>query len=216
VSDLDDLIPDGAAAAFADMLVPTGAAATLARVQSAAKRQADELAPVSHLAPQEPHEHDYRGQLSTPEALRRYVLGGHGILTLVSRRTGQRFTFKLSEPRKNPGGRLFVSVLTGPQNTADYEWLGTLWTQPSEWRGRTYPPRFNRSNRSRIGENAPSARSAVWLFDRVVRGSDEDLAALLTQADVWHEGACGRCGRKLTVPESVASGIGPTCAEKAA
>lgn len=28
------------------------------------------------------------------------------------------------------------------------------------------------------------------------------------------EGACGRCGRKLTVPGSIASGIGPTCAEK--
>lgn len=29
--------------------------------------------------------------------------------------------------------------------------------------------------------------------------------------EVWHEGRCGRCGRALTVPESIASGIGPVC-----
>jgi hypothetical protein len=29
---------------------------------------------------------------------------------------------------------------------------------------------------------------------------------------VWHEGRCGRCGRKLTVPESIESGFGPECA----
>jgi len=28
---------------------------------------------------------------------------------------------------------------------------------------------------------------------------------------VFHEGACGRCGRTLTVPESIASGFGPEC-----
>ena len=31
--------------------------------------------------------------------------------------------------------------------------------------------------------------------------------------EVWHEGRCGRCNRALTVPESIASGIGPECAK---
>jgi hypothetical protein len=34
--------------------------------------------------------------------------------------------------------------------------------------------------------------------------------------EVWHEGRCGRCGRRLTVPESIESGLGPECATKAA
>jgi len=31
-----------------------------------------------------------------------------------------------------------------------------------------------------------------------------------------HEGKCGRCGRKLTVPLSIETGIGPECASKMA
>ena len=37
-------------------------------------------------------------------------------------------------------------------------------------------------------------------------------AALPKTVEVWHEGICGRCGRKLTVPESVERGLGPECA----
>jgi hypothetical protein len=29
--------------------------------------------------------------------------------------------------------------------------------------------------------------------------------------EVWHEGRCGRCNRKLTVPASIESGFGPEC-----
>jgi hypothetical protein len=29
--------------------------------------------------------------------------------------------------------------------------------------------------------------------------------------EFWHEGRCGRCGRRLTVPDSIASGYGPEC-----
>jgi hypothetical protein len=29
--------------------------------------------------------------------------------------------------------------------------------------------------------------------------------------EVWHEGRCGACGRRLTVPESIERGLGPEC-----
>jgi hypothetical protein len=32
--------------------------------------------------------------------------------------------------------------------------------------------------------------------------------------EIWHSGRCGRCSRRLTVPESIAAGIGPDCAGK--
>jgi hypothetical protein len=31
---------------------------------------------------------------------------------------------------------------------------------------------------------------------------------------IHHEGRCGKCGRLLTVPESVETGIGPECAKR--
>ncbi|MGQ4872128.1 MAG: DUF6011 domain-containing protein, partial [Candidatus Thorarchaeota archaeon] len=33
--------------------------------------------------------------------------------------------------------------------------------------------------------------------------------ALPEKVRIWHEGKCGRCGRRLTVPESIESGYGP-------
>jgi hypothetical protein len=32
--------------------------------------------------------------------------------------------------------------------------------------------------------------------------------------EVWHEGRCAKCGLKLTVPQSIMTGFGPTCAKK--
>jgi hypothetical protein len=31
---------------------------------------------------------------------------------------------------------------------------------------------------------------------------------------VWHEGVCGRCGAKLTNPDSIKQGLGPICLGK--
>jgi hypothetical protein len=31
--------------------------------------------------------------------------------------------------------------------------------------------------------------------------------------EVWHEGKCGKCGRALTVPSSILTGIGPECSK---
>jgi len=35
---------------------------------------------------------------------------------------------------------------------------------------------------------------------------------LPAQVQFWHEGRCGRCNRRLTVPESITLGFGPDCA----
>jgi hypothetical protein len=34
--------------------------------------------------------------------------------------------------------------------------------------------------------------------------------------ELWHEGRCGKCGRALTVPESIESGLGPVCESREA
>jgi hypothetical protein len=48
------------------------------------------------------------------------------------------------------------------------------------------------------------------MLDRLREDHTGVLGRLL---EVWHEGRCGRCGRALTVPESVERGIGPECWE---
>jgi hypothetical protein len=129
-----------------------------------------------------------------------YILAGDARVTLVSKKTGTRFTFEIALKRDKDGAPAsphFVRVLTGPNNTRDYDFLGSVFDRASYRHGR----------KSKITPDAPSARAFAWVFDRLVKGE------LPEQVEVWHEGRCGRCGRPLTTPESIASGIGPVCAD---
>ena len=47
---------------------------------------------------------------------------------------------------------------------------------------------------------------------RVRRSTQINQGRMPLTLTVFHDGKCGRCGRKLTVPESIQSGLGPVCA----
>lgn len=158
------------------------------------------------------------------DTLHEYLFGGYGTITVQSRATGKRFTYELRKPkehrkdsmfyRKQYEGKpkpIFVSVLTGPFNTASYEFMGSIFpVQDEDAQEHVGTHRFQHSRRSRIKESAPSAIAFKWFL----RGVMGKCAQVLTKADVWHEGTCCRCGRKLTVPTSIEAGIGPECARK--
>lgn len=140
-----------------------------------------------------------------------FLLAGKATFTMVSKATGKRFTFKVQRPKADaertaqygPARRVpyFVSVLNGPSNTSDYAYLGQIWQDAEKLT-------YEIGRKSRIGADAPSQRAALWLAKALNRPE------LLDQCTIYHMGACGRCGRALTVPESVASGIGPECATR--
>jgi hypothetical protein len=128
-----------------------------------------------------------------------FILAGKARFTVVSPKTGNRFTYKVSRKEVDGGKVLhFVKVLTGQDNDSDYTFLGTIFD------GREY----RRSFKSSIGPQAPSAVAFAWLVSRLVAGKD------LAGVSVHHEGRCGRCGRTLTVPSSIETGFGPECAGK--
>lgn len=126
---------------------------------------------------------------------RRFILAGNATFTIVSAKTGTRFTYKIRAKNVAVGRTLyFVSVLTGSDNENDFTFLGTIFDGKD----------FRHSTKSHISQDAPSARAFAWCFGRI-------LADTLTDASVHHEGKCGRCGRKLTVPSSIEIGLGPEC-----
>jgi hypothetical protein len=149
------------------------------------------------------------GQLTTPHAARAFLLGGHAVVTLVSRKTGTRFTYRVSRApekrEKSEGIAYFVSVLNGPENTSDYAYIGLLVFD----HGPQDEPKFCWTRKSRVTDLAPSFKAFRWAM-RAFFFRDE----LFENLEVWHSGACGKCGRPLTVPESIASGLGPVCASK--
>ncbi len=110
------------------------------------------------------------------------------------------------------GRRRYVSVLTGSDNESAYTYLGTIFSWyrlngSTEWSSWEY---FH-GKKSTIGADAVSAKSFLWLWNLLLSGK-----GLGTLAEFWHEGVCGRCGRALTDPESIAAGIGPICRKKGA
>jgi hypothetical protein len=114
----------------------------------------------------------------------------------VSVATGTRFTYRVRE--SNDGKLFFVSLLNGPDNTASYTYMGIIRNG-----------RFTRTNNSKVTQDAPSYKAFKWLFDQL------SMDRLPATVECWHEGRCGRCNRLLTVPESIAAGIGPECARHA-
>jgi hypothetical protein len=124
-----------------------------------------------------------------------FVLAGNATFTLVSRKTGIRFTYKVRQPEE--GKPHFVAVLTGPENSTDFTYLGVIRPGPS----------FARTAKSKIGPDAASCKAFDWFARQLLsRGQMPEAVEL------WHEGKCGRCGRKLTVPSSIETGLGPECA----
>ena len=128
------------------------------------------------------------------ERAREIITAGKSTVTFRNSKTGNRFTFKIVKPRRNDQScPHFVKVLTGNDNENDYSYLGTIFTNGNYSHGR----------KSRISADAPSAQAFTWLWAHA-----DNLPGTL---EIWHAGSCLRCGRKLTVPESIESGYGPEC-----
>lgn len=144
-----------------------------------------------------------RERLATAADLLAYALAGRAVLTLESARTGARYTYRVARPAEPGRGGVthFVGVLTGPENSTDYAYLGLVRSGPAG-------ARYERGAKSRVGADAPLARAFEWAFRAASRG------VMPRELRAWHSGRCGRCARLLTVPESVARGIGSECAAK--
>lgn len=151
-----------------------------------------------------PEGFDFRGQLTSTEDIIRYARAGQAIFTLQSLKTGTRFTFKVTEPDNKNYVSFFVGLLTGPNNTQDYTYMGCV---KNGYNGE----RFTLTQASKVSKEAPSYKAFEYFWQKImVHKRDINELGMV----VWHEGRCCRCARPLTVPESVAWGIGPECRSK--
>jgi hypothetical protein len=146
-----------------------------------------------------------RNLFTSAETAKRYMLAGHAIVTLNSKITNAHFTYKIVRAKLRASEEVaphFVSVLAAAENGADesYRYLGTIFGESQ----------FRLTRKSGVSLTAPSYVAFAWTWNNLMAGH------LCSALEIWHEGVCGRCGRLLTVPESIAAGIGPVCAEMGA
>jgi hypothetical protein len=128
-----------------------------------------------------------------------FIQAGNATVTLRSVKTQTRFTYRVREKDGERGAITFVGLLSGPDNEASYSYMGVL-----------KPEGLKRTAKSRVSEDALSWKAFQWTWKKLSEGK------MPSELQVWHEGRCGKCGRKLTVPESIEAGIGPECASRSA
>jgi len=140
-------------------------------------------------------------QIATVDQIKKFVFGGNSTFTVQNINTGKRFTFKVKTLKGDKHGECwFVNVLTGPNNEHDYTYMGMVDKQRSK---------FFRTQKSKVLPDALSYKGFDWFFKML-----KFNVALPEYVQVYHEGRCGRCGRKLTTPASIEAGFGPECINK--
>lgn len=130
---------------------------------------------------------------------RAFILAGNATFTIKNQKSGNRFTFKVTKLKDEQKDLWFVKLLNGSDNVVDYVYMGIIDSNMI----------FRRTSKSKISVEASSFKAFNWLWS--VLGNIGELPDCI---DIYHEGRCGRCGRKLTVPESIESGFGPECINK--
>lgn len=137
------------------------------------------------------------GQFHSYEKLHPFLWAGDSTVTLVSKLTGKRFTYNIKRT-KFKSDVFFVSVLVQPET---YAYIGMVDITNQEC--------YTTKN-SKVTVDAPSYKAFHWFIGQLFLNPE----LLFDKMEIWHEGRCGKCGRQLTVPESIANGIGPDCLAK--
>ena len=136
------------------------------------------------------------GRIDDVQTALNFLFSGKAFFTLVSLKSRTRYTYMLRN--KDGGDLFFVHTLTGPNNNDDYTYLGSYWTRD---RPNLKAGRNGNANDVRF-------KGLAYLLRKL------DAGIMPHDAELWHEGRCGRCNRRLTDPVSIARGLGPECAGK--
>ena len=116
-----------------------------------------------------------------------------GEFTVVSKKSGKDFTFKVANKSWNGKTYTHVSVEV---NYLDWRYLGVFYN------GNIY-------HKKQLVDS-PSAIAIGWLLAKV---KDAKFDLLNESVEVMHLGSCIRCGRPLTDVNSIERGLGPECAK---
>lgn len=125
------------------------------------------------------------------------ALTHNGTVTIHNPATGEYRTFQIrTQPKDSrfaPGKRI-VALLCGPDNESDYD-----------------PFAFVDDRNVHVWK-----KKRGGIYEIYARMLANPPAFQAKGAEYLWAGTCRCCNRKLTVPSSIKSGIGPVCAEKGA
>ena len=122
------------------------------------------------------------------ELSQKFILAGKAFVTFKSIKTNKHFTYRITKKKNND--IWFVNVMYD-YNTRSFNYLGCILPDKT----------FTHTKASQAKKTSSSWIAFKWAWNNL----NNNLL------EVWHEGRCGRCGRLLTEPDSIAAGFGPIC-----
>ena len=129
-------------------------------------------------------------------ATRQFILAGHATFT-VNNDKGQHYTYLV---RKREGTEIFPETFFVACLSGGYRYLGVL------------APNDGRLVHAAYKSPLPPTHEAVTVLRWALRLVWREAWHKLPEGyGIVHEGHCGKCGRKLTRPDSIDNGIGPEC-----
>lgn len=117
----------------------------------------------------------------------------------VSNNKNKHYTFRIDKIKHY--SRYIVKILTGPDNTSSYTYLGMLWDESETPVALTQASKLNK-------ESIPYR---VFVFAQKVLSNHKKLPEGYS---ILPSGRCFRCNRKLTTPESIKANYGPECIKR--
>jgi hypothetical protein len=145
-------------------------------------------------------------QLAEWDDQKSFILAGDAVFTLVSTETDTRYTFRIQQPKprgdEDVSNKWFAKLLAGPDNIRDFQYCGMLLRDGGAFK-------YIVTKAAKLARDTAPQKALAWIAMHL--DADRPFPAGL---EFWHVGRCGRCGRALTVPASIASGLGPVCAAK--
>lgn len=147
-------------------------------------------------------EDSLQGVIQLDGALK-FMLAGKSEFTVVSGKTGTRLGFRLEKRKSNrDGGADYIYYMSTLQE-GKMVYAGIIYLH--EQKDRFW---FAKGKKGRLEYNHVNVKSILYILNNLYEGNTG------MNIRIYHVGTCGRCGRKLTTPESIVNGIGPECAKK--
>lgn len=131
-------------------------------------------------------------------SIKKFIEAGKATITIKSLKTNKHYTYKFIKP-KNFKNIYFVKLMTGTDNCSSFSYIGIYDNRNGG---------FKLTKKSKL----PIDSVPVKAMNYFLYSLKENI--IPSTLNVYHDGKCGRCGRKLTTPQSLETGYGPECITK--
>lgn len=143
----------------------------------------------------------YRAGFIAQDKAFKFMLAGKSEFILHSTKTNGDFKFKLDKKdSKYNAGEFVYFVFLKMGRTDQYAGVMRFNPNSSEFE-------FKEKDGGPVKANSIEIRSLMFVINKLYR---EEAVQYL---EVYHVGKCGKCGKKLTTPESILTGLGPSCSK---